>query len=759
MLAPRRPQVAKRLRILAKLSSVGGFAVLAGFLAREGLDDADKWMSVIGGMAGVAGLLLAAATRERAPAGVASPRPPSHVAGLLLKLREDGTLPLVQDVTGPDLGVKAAISLDASTPNRLPQYVPRFGDGDLDWAIADGGMVLIHGRAASGKTRTAFEAVGRLRPGHQILIPAHPKALRELLEIGFEVRDCVIWLDDVERFLVPDGLDESLVALLCPPGRSDVTIVATIRDQELSRLNRLAASRQQRDDVDGSSVVKFADSGQRLIASVAGRRRIFIDQYLSHEIEQAAASQAGGDDARIAAALRSPFGFAEYLAAGPAMMTYWTTGDGPLYDVGQAVVNVAVDCRRAGFTKPVDEELLVALYRGYMSAARRNRADLPSFPDGVAWACEPVLGASSCLIPHAAGGYSASDYLLDRTQAGEGPLGGLAVPAEVWQAVIAVGDGHDADSIGVTAQESGLAGIAESAFRKGFDGGDAAAAYSLAAIFFRTERQDEAEPILRWLIHEVGEEGAAAGLGKILFGQGRVEEAEHYLRIAMDHGDAMGTIDFSRLLRGRDQVDEADRLLGSLALAGNTKAARELAATLAERGRSAEAEQFLRQVESSLLPSAEAGDRGAILELADLAAKHGKSGDIEHRLRPLADGGDNAAAARLGRHLSQCGRYSEAEPYLRRAADGGDPPSVLRLVAVLVRLERPDEGERYMRRVADGADGDYAAAALGRWLVRDRRDDEAEPYLRTAAAAGDAEASAELEALLARRVPEEPADR
>jgi hypothetical protein len=151
----------------------------------------------------------------------------SHSVYVGRALHLDGDrLPRVADVSLLALRVKRAV--DTFDDRDLPRYVPRDRDEDLEWAIASGGLVLLHGRAAAGKSRAAAEAIRRLRPGHGLLVPVDGPSLREIAERGLE--DTVIWLDDLERFLAPGGLDVGLLQRLAP----SVCVVATIRDHELA---------------------------------------------------------------------------------------------------------------------------------------------------------------------------------------------------------------------------------------------------------------------------------------------------------------------------------------------------------------------------------------------------------------------------------------------------------------------------------------------------------------------------------------------
>ena len=61
-------------------------------------------------------------------------------------------------------------------------------------------------------------------------MPVDGPALRKIVESSEPLADTVVWLDDLERFLVPRGLDVALLQRLPP----SVCVVATIRDNELA---------------------------------------------------------------------------------------------------------------------------------------------------------------------------------------------------------------------------------------------------------------------------------------------------------------------------------------------------------------------------------------------------------------------------------------------------------------------------------------------------------------------------------------------
>ncbi|MFI1996288.1 hypothetical protein [Actinoplanes sp. NPDC020271] len=233
---------------------------------------------------------------------------PASLHGFLLHLN-DGRPPRASDLDALDLGVKPAIGTRNNGAD-LPQYVARTCDPDLDRALSQGGMVLLHGRAAAGKSRSALEAVQRVLPQHEVLVPAGPGSLRRLLDAGFKVRDAVVWLDDLEQYLVPAGVDLATVQQLCPQGRSDVVVVATIRDEVLARIEQSGAISRA---AASSSAVTIAieAAGRELLRYVRGWRRVPVSDHLTAAERDTIGSD--NPDQRLIDALAADVGFGEYL--------------------------------------------------------------------------------------------------------------------------------------------------------------------------------------------------------------------------------------------------------------------------------------------------------------------------------------------------------------------------------------------------------------------------------------------------------------
>lgn len=181
-------------------------------------------------------------------------------------------------------------------------------------------------------------------------------------EVLGEVKDYVIWLDDLERFLGPGGLTLSLLRrLLSASGRT--VVLATMRSHEYERY------RDRREN----EMVGAERDIWREGRAVLRRARLIHVQRLWTEDERVRALAYGGDQ-RMARALASAdrFGICETLAAGPELAELWrdawTPGHHPR---GAALVAAAVGARRAGHHEPLPADVL----DGCISHTWQNAAD------------------------------------------------------------------------------------------------------------------------------------------------------------------------------------------------------------------------------------------------------------------------------------------------------------------------------------------------------------------------------------------------
>jgi TPR repeat protein len=684
-------------------------AVLVGVLTVAGkLPATVGWTAMVLAAAGVASMMLV--TERRKPHAFTASRPETA----LLPLRRAGVVQVlpVHELDPVQLGVHPACTQPGAAA--IPPYVPRAADTELDRALGRGGLVLVQGDSASGKSRTAYEALRRnaVRLGWTtVLVPRDAAALRELAAAPSGLANTVVWLDDLERYLCTDGVDDRLLATLCPRGRSGVALLATLRSQAREALGI---------DTDESS----GKAGHVLARTKPVRLGRQLD-----ETERAAAAGFRSDP-RIAAALdaEDTVGLAEHLAAGRAIVARWQAGREGANEPGAALVSAAADLRRAGYVDPVPLDWLGALHTGYLSADFRARFGETDPAAALAWATTPVHGASAALRPEGQNRYLAFDYLVDHTEhRSDAP----EVPEALWQwllgarglgvdqlfriARVAAGAGRLTEAIrlwtplaeannqfamfnlGWAAQASGDEAAAERWYAGAAEAGNSWAMSNLGTL---AERRRDLRTAERWYRRaaEAGDTRGMTNLGGLLAQTGRIEEARAAYRRAAETGDPNGLRKEAvlELLHG-DTRRGAD-LLRRVALAGDQTAVRLMGLLSPTEGTGAPRAdvQALRRL------AAEMGDAEAPLELARNLWNQGDLDGAESWFRRAAASGKSRVAEfGLAVLLEQRGRAAGAEPWYRRAAEHGLPEAMLNLGTMLQERGDYDEAESWYHRALD----------------------------------------------------------
>ncbi|UUV32216.1 tetratricopeptide repeat protein [Amycolatopsis roodepoortensis] len=321
--------------------------------------------------------------------------------------------------------------------DRIPPYVLRDFQPRLLTALAGGGFVLLVGDSTAGKTRAAYEAMREVLPDHVLVAPSTRASLDTVLPTALGQRRCVVWLDDLERFLGAGGLTATMTARMLGDGDRDVLILATMRTAEHDRY-----SVRQQDTVDGRQEAWRAGREVLELAQVIDVRREWSDAELRRAADYI-------DDPRIRTALRHcpQFGLAEALAAGPELAQDWRNAwRAGAHPRGAALVAAAVGCRRAGLHEPVPVSLLAELAEDHL--ARRQGPLLRPEPldDALAWATTVSHGTSSLLLPtRQPGYYLAFDYLVDLT-------GHAAISPATWHRLIEHATPAQAFDIGTAAR-------------------------------------------------------------------------------------------------------------------------------------------------------------------------------------------------------------------------------------------------------------------------------------------------------------------
>ncbi len=472
-----------------------------------------------------------------------------------------------------------------------PVYIPRDLDGELRELLAAGGFVLLVGDSTAGKTRMAFEAMRATLPDHALVAPPGVYAMPTAVSRAAAVRCCVLWLDDLERFLGPGGITAADIARLLSGDDHHRVILATIRATEQARLT----ADLRADD--------RAWQGLRDVREVLDQARQLRIARLFTTAELARAG-ARDWDPRIAEAVRhaDSYGVAEYLAAGPLLLRDWDDARGSptgIHARGAAIVTAAVDIRRAGYTSPIPRDLLDEVHRRYLDDPQRG--DVPPEPPAEAWAWATARRSATTGLLSPVGGNRVKvfDYLTDTAQRRAGPLD--RVPEPVVRAALASARATDATSLARTAYNQGRWPLAADAWRfafrllasdpsAGLDHPDTLASLSnLALVLHDLGRLEEAEAEDRAVAEArqrvLGPEhpdtlASRGNLALVLRDLGRLKDAQAEIRAVRAARRRVLGPDHPSTLASRDNLALVLRDLGRL-----TEARTEIRAVLAIRRR------------------------------------------------------------------------------------------------------------------------------------------------------------------------------
>src|SRR5215211_1708029 len=221
------------LRRLGRLSVLTAVLVTAGVILAVTKD-------YLGGGVLIAVALVATQLLPRAIEWYKGQRKEDEEEASLLRIRR----PIAEvDPFEEGLVFQSALA-ERDYPDRVPAYIPRGNKGDidarLDEALQTKRFVLVTGASKSGKTRTALEAVRRMRPEPTLLVPASSGALPKLLGRDLPINhsgSAVLWLDELNLYL--EGPDSVRALGFADVRRSEsrVVILATITLNDYKRLH------------------------------------------------------------------------------------------------------------------------------------------------------------------------------------------------------------------------------------------------------------------------------------------------------------------------------------------------------------------------------------------------------------------------------------------------------------------------------------------------------------------------------------------
>ncbi|MET8705078.1 tetratricopeptide repeat protein, partial [Streptomyces californicus] len=439
----------------------------------------------------------------------------------------------------------------------IPPYVPRDKDAlirrRLKRAAHAGGLVLVVGDSTAGKTRACFEALRAELPRHRVAAPADgPDLITAVEVVDRTTTPCVVWLDDLETYLGPEGLEPGLLAEIT---RLRIPALATMRHQQFEIF-----ATPERTIRTGTEHARAVAVGARVLRQM---EPIEIDRVWSaQELERAADA---GDD-RIADALthHGNYGLAEYLAAGPALLQEWHRANRPGgHPRAAALIAAAVDLARTGLRPPYPLALLAVAHEPYLAAAGGPLLRPEPLDTALKWATRRRHSVTSMLVPtQDTNVWNVFDYLADHTHT---PL-----PDTTWYTALEHAAPDELFTLGLHAQHVAPA-VAETIYRRAADAGDTDAMSLLGMLLAEHDRDAEAEPFLRRAA-DAGDTDAMSVLGMLLYERGCGAEAEPFLRRAADAGDTDAMCHLGLLLYERGCGAEAEPFLRRAADAGDTDA-------------------------------------------------------------------------------------------------------------------------------------------------------------------------------------------
>jgi hypothetical protein len=391
----------------------------------------------------------------------------------------------------------AANFLPAGASLRVPAYVPRDEVDRLAWALRATSFVLIVGDATAGKSRLAYQVMREWLPDHWLVNPDGLAGLSAALNWAWRTGDCVVWLDDIERYLGPEGLTVQAVSALTVRHPGHVVLLGTIRSQEHSRLSprweRTVTEPGRLRSRLGRDVIRLA-------------HEIHLSRWWSDaEVRRASASQ----DPRVTEAARHAheFGVAEYLAAGPQLLAEWRDAWAPgNHPRAAALIAAAVDVCRAGVRRGVGLGLLRRLHGPYLSVRGGATLRPESFDEALFWATETLHATSSLLVPEGRGRYRPFGYLVDATEADPAQPD---IRRDTWQILITKMPPSDCWHIGEAAYARRMLDVARSAFERAAAAGNSSARLKVADCIGELGRRADALAALRCTVDMLTESSGA----------------------------------------------------------------------------------------------------------------------------------------------------------------------------------------------------------------------------------------------------------
>ncbi|MDX3380042.1 tetratricopeptide repeat protein [Streptomyces niveiscabiei] len=543
------------------------------------------------------------------------------------------------------------------------QYVPRCVDAQVDArleALAEtGGMVLLTGDSAAGKSRTLFEGMVRNLGDWSVCKPDPDADLSFLDSSSGSDREKVVWLDDLHNYLRSDGLTPSLLDRLV---RRGTVVLATLRTEFHEHYT---------DAEDGPSLSRR--TGPRLPSSpgrvIRAAHHITLDRIWTDDERRAASSR---EDPRIVAALNADkaHGVAEYLAAGPQVLKRWKAASRVKGNPrGAALVAAAVALARTGVDTALAPESLERLHTYFLDQAGGPALRPEGMEEAWDWASRIVLGVTSPLVPGRGGTWKPFDYLVSDAARDSRPG---ELPGQVWDEVLHIVDDTRRVLVSTVAKVAGRPDVAKEVLRPLAEADDPDGLINLGALLAAEQDYDGAGRCFERAFC-LGDSTGAHNMGAVFAVRGNLEEARKWFERAIESGyrESIGALGLVHEKLGNQ--DEAIALWKRGTEAGDPGSALRYSEWLRSKWQSDEAVEALRIAADGEIPFASLSYAGVLLRREDHETANAYVSRAYEAAVKQGSLGDPIGCLMAGVTAYSFGNVAMGEEWWSRAREHGHP--------------------------------------------------------------------------------------
>ncbi|MEV8635740.1 tetratricopeptide repeat protein, partial [Streptosporangium sp. NPDC051023] len=395
-------------------------------------------------------------------------------------------------------------------------------------------FVLVWGPTKAGKSRTLAEALHAALPARtQVLLPADGQALAELTRLGLPFSSdgpALVYLDDLTVADL-EALTAAVLDTIAERAVFAATMTATRRSQILAS---------------GGDITHTARAALARTHNNGEGHELAFRALTPEEHAQATALYPGE-------AFRGSI--AETLVGGTELIAKYRAGQ-DVSPAGYAIVQAAIDARRAGLPRPLTDAELTRLFAVYLPRVRAGMpATTSAYRNGLyQWAAVPIASQVALLTPAPESasrtdtpaphpGWEVLDHLLSADEGALADCPARPIPEELWAELIDVATPADAHAITYAAYERKQLSHAITAARKAITSSDPdeapKAAVNLGVLLGEQGEVEGARAAYQLAIdsgHPDEAPKAAVNLGVLLGEQGEVEGARAAYQLAIDSG-------------------------------------------------------------------------------------------------------------------------------------------------------------------------------------------------------------------------------